>query len=295
MYLGKGEARLWALCRGAEVVGAAGVSVCGTEGEIRHIAVAAPARRKGVGRTLVAALCDRYPQVRRWRAETDDEALGFYRRLGFAVCDLGERYPGVHRYACLLEPSAAGGRVQPPAAVARRARASGSVVSLMSTQEQNGLSQENREAVRAALRHTVATIAYRAGKCLAQAPAGFDRFDAGAGVRTPAELVMHLTGLCYFAQGLLAGSARRDAEPLDWPGEIARFAAALGELDEAIAAAASWHYDPAMALQGPLADALTHVGQLAMLRRLAGAPVEGENYARAPIRIGRLTLDTDGV
>jgi hypothetical protein len=140
------------------------------------------------------------------------------------------------------------------------------------------------------IRHALATIAYRAAKCLRDAPSHFDTFSAGEGTRTPAELVNHLTGLCYFSQGLLTGGPRRDTPTLPWPEEVARLEAALRELDSAVAVADVWRHDPLCALQGPLADALTHVGQLAMLRRLAGSPVMGENYARAPVRAGELSL-----
>jgi hypothetical protein len=44
-------------------------------------------------------------------------------------------------------------------------------------------------------------------------------------------------------------------------------------------------------IQGPLADALTHVGQLAMLRGMAGVPVRPESYPRAEIVVGRVGID----
>lgn len=147
------------------------------------------------------------------------------------------------------------------------------------------------ETARALLRHTFATIAYRTARCLSGVPADFGAFAPGAGVRTPAEIVNHLTGLCRFAQGLLTGGPRREDRPLPWPEEVRRLEVALRELDAAVAAAAEWHHDPTAALQGPLADALTHVGQLALLRRLAGTPLPGENYSRAPIRIGDLNIE----
>lgn len=149
------------------------------------------------------------------------------------------------------------------------------------------------EVTRALLRHTFAIIAYRTAKCLSGAPAEFGTFAPGAGVRTPAEVVNHLTGLCRFAQGLLTGGPRRQDAPIPWPEEVRRLEAAMRELDGAVAVAAEWHHEPTEALQGPLADALTHVGQLALLRRLAGTPVPAENYSRAPIRVGDLRLDRD--
>jgi hypothetical protein len=146
------------------------------------------------------------------------------------------------------------------------------------------------EPVRALLRHTVAIIAYRTAICLRHAPAGFADFDAGQEARTPVQLVAHLTALCAFAGFLLVGAPRREVEESAWEGQIAGLEAALAELDGAIQGAARWHLAPEAALQGPLADALTHVGQLALLRRLAGSPVVSESYARAPIRPGELSL-----
>jgi hypothetical protein len=40
--------------------------------------------------------------------------------------------------------------------------------------------------------------------------------------------------------------------------------------------------------QGPIADALTHVGQLAMQRRLTGAPTRGENFFVAVVTAGQV-------
>ncbi len=149
---------------------------------------------------------------------------------------------------------------------------------------------EPLDTTRRLLRHLVATFAYRTARCLRDAPEGFAAFEAGGGVRTPAELVRHMTGLMHFAQGLLTGLPRQELPPLDWPGEVARLQAAVRALDGAVAGAAAWQTDPLSALQGPLADALTHTGQLATLRRLAGAPLEGANYARAEIRAGQVEI-----
>ena len=294
-YLHTPGHRLWALAGAAGPVAVVGLRRSGEAGEILHIAVAPKHRRAGIGAALVRWLCRTWPGVRSWRAETDDDAVGFYRRLGFAVVDLGERYPGRRRYACVLRVAATAG---PSAGEDKPATDAGTDAVLayspcMDTEEQAGLGAQSADAVRAVIRHVVATIAYRTRKCLVGAPPGFARFDAGGGARTPADLVDHLTGLCHFACGLLAGSPRRELEPVGWEAGIERLGAALRELDTAVAEAGSWHQDPAMALHGPLSDALTHVGQLAMLRRLAGSPIQGENYARAPIRIGQVSLDGD--
>lgn len=146
------------------------------------------------------------------------------------------------------------------------------------------------EETRLLLRHLLATIAYRTGRCLSAAPAGFADFALGNGARTPAELIRHMTGLMHFAHGLLVGKPRPELSPLAWDGEVDRLQTALRDLDAAVAATPTWQGNPLPALQGPLADALTHIGQLAMLRRLAGSPIQGGNYARAEIRAGELDL-----
>lgn len=145
------------------------------------------------------------------------------------------------------------------------------------------------EETRALLRHLVATIAHRAGHCLRDAPPGFPDFAAGAGVRTPAQILGHLTGLMHAAGALLTGAPRRESPAAGWEAGIAAFEDALRGLDAAIAGAAAWR-EPLPALQGPLADALTHIGQLALLRRLAGAPIAGGGYPRADIRAGEIGL-----
>lgn len=143
------------------------------------------------------------------------------------------------------------------------------------------------EETRALLRHLLATIAYRTRKCLLPE---LKDFAAGGGARTAAEVVRHMAGLCGGAGALLLGRPRADLPPLPWAGEIARLEAALRDLDAAIAAAPAWSGDPLRVVQGPLADMLTHAGQLAMLSRLAGAPLTAENFSQASIQAGELRL-----
>jgi hypothetical protein len=69
---------------------------------------------------------------------------------------------------------------------------------------------------------------------------------------------------------------------------MARFFAALEAFDRRLASDRALAVAPEKLFQGPIADALTHVGQIAMLRRMAGCPVRGENYFVAPIEIGRV-------
>ena len=138
------------------------------------------------------------------------------------------------------------------------------------------------------LRHAVATIAYRGGKALRAAPDGFAGFRSGESSRTPVEILAHVGDLFDWALSL-ARSAQvwRDSAPLAWPDEVARFSVALRTFDAYLQSDAPLGSSAERLLQGPIADALTHVGQLTMLRRLAGAPIRGENYYQADIVAGR--------
>jgi hypothetical protein len=136
------------------------------------------------------------------------------------------------------------------------------------------------------LRHTVATLAYRAAKALRGVPAGFSTF-AGAAPQTPGRILAHLCDLFDWALHLADGRHEwHDSTAGAWEDDCARFFAALEAFDGRLAAGPP-ACDPGRLFQGPIADALTHVGQLAMLRRLAGAPMKGENYFRAEIAAGR--------
>lgn len=142
------------------------------------------------------------------------------------------------------------------------------------------------------LRHTVATLAYRAAKALHSAPESFAEFRASEKTRTPAQIVAHLSALFDWALSLAKGKhAWRDSEPLDWDSGVERFFASLGAFDNYLASNKRLGCPVEKLFQGPVADALTHVGQLAMLRRLAGAPIKGENYFRAEIVAGRVGPD----
>ena len=135
------------------------------------------------------------------------------------------------------------------------------------------------------LRHTVATLAYRAGKALRGAPPEFATF-AGAG-RTPVQILAHMGDLFDWALTLADGRHEwHDSPPLPWDQEVARFFAVLSAFDERLAKYAPLGFPAGRLFQGPVADALTHTGQIAMLRRLAGCPVKGENYFKAEIRAG---------
>jgi hypothetical protein len=142
------------------------------------------------------------------------------------------------------------------------------------------------------LRHTVATLAYRGGKAVRGAPPRFGDFRVAVGSRTPVQILAHVGDLLDWALALVEGEHRwRDSEPTDWEAEVARFFAGLRRLDDYLVTDAPLGWSDERVFQGPIADALTHVGQLAMLRRLADAPLRGENYAQADIVAGRVGPD----
>jgi hypothetical protein len=140
------------------------------------------------------------------------------------------------------------------------------------------------------LRHTVATLAYRGGKTLRGAPDSFADFQVREGTRTPAQILAHIGDLMDWACSQAKGAEEwHSSAPLPWPHEVDRFFAAVKAFDDYLASQAPLETLTERLFQGAVADALTHVGQLAMLRRLASSPVKGENYARAEIEAGRVS------
>jgi hypothetical protein len=137
------------------------------------------------------------------------------------------------------------------------------------------------------LRHYLATLAFRLRRVTEGAPDGFADFDVGSGVRSPLEILRHMSGLMYFTQHLLVSGEMPTLSELTWIEEVDRFRRALTDLDRTLMAMENPEKQAMLkALQGPLADAMTHIGQLATLRRLAGAPIEGISFARADIKVG---------
>lgn len=152
----------------------------------------------------------------------------------------------------------------------------------------------NPDLKRELLRHTVATLAYRGAKAVRGAPDSFAAFKASETTRTPAQILAHLGDLFDWALSIAQGKeAWNNSEPLEWNKEIERFHAAVTEFDNYLASDAELSDTCDRLFQGPVADALTHVGQLTMLRRIAGAPIKGENYSRAKIDAGRVGADQE--
>lgn len=144
-------------------------------------------------------------------------------------------------------------------------------------------------AKRQMLRHTVATLAYRSGKAVRNAPEGFATFHIGENTRTPEKILAHIGDLFDWALSLAQGKhVWHNSTPLPWDKEVDRFFLTLKKFDDYLASDAPLEFPAEKLFQGPIADALTHVGQINMLRRLAGAPVRGENYFKAEIVVGRV-------
>jgi len=142
------------------------------------------------------------------------------------------------------------------------------------------------------MRHTLATLAYRAAKTMRTAPETFADFRPAPGTNTPLQVVAHMGDLFDWAFTMVSGSPKwNNSTPSDWTGECDRFFESLEKFDSALASAPKIDYELTRMFQGPIADALTHTGQLALLRRLHGSPMKGESYNRADIQIGRLSMD----
>jgi hypothetical protein len=143
------------------------------------------------------------------------------------------------------------------------------------------------------LRHVVATVAYRGGIAISEAPENFAEFRVNETLRTPGEILAHigdlLEGSLYLVKGELVYLA---SSPLRWEEEIARFFAAVKEFDSYLASDAPLACPVEKLIQGPVGDALTHVGQIVMLRRLAGKPVRVESYFTAEIVAGGVNQES---
>ena len=143
---------------------------------------------------------------------------------------------------------------------------------------------------RVLLRHTLATLAYRASRALQGAPEHFAGFD-GAG-RLPVQILTHMGDLMDWALSTAMGQERRrPSQPLAWAEEQQRFFSSLQAFDAFLASGQPLQAPAERLFQGPVADALTHVGQLAMLRRLSGCPIRGENFFVASITVGQVSAD----
>jgi len=140
------------------------------------------------------------------------------------------------------------------------------------------------------LKHTLATVAYRGGKALRNAPTGFSSVSAGEGSRTAGEILAHICDLFDWGAAMAQGKPIwAPRTPQTWEADCDRYFDSLAAFDRALESPVEG--SEAMLFQGPIADALTHIGQISLLRRLARSPVRAENYARAEITSGRVGRD----
>ena len=145
---------------------------------------------------------------------------------------------------------------------------------------------------RALLRHMVATVAYRGGKAVRGAPAEFASFSGDASNRPAVKILAHIGDLYDWALTQAKGAeAWNESTPLEWDREVERFHATLQRFDDYLASDAPLAATPEKIFQGAIADSLTHIGQLTILRRLGGARMKSENYSRADIVAGRVGQD----
>jgi hypothetical protein len=139
------------------------------------------------------------------------------------------------------------------------------------------------------LRHTLATLAYRGGRALRGAPPGFAEFRPAGGTRDPIGILAHVCDLLDWAHSIASGQQKwKDTKAALWDGEVERFFLAMKTFDDLLASGKPLHESAEKLFQGPIADALTHVGQLCMLRRMAGSPIRGENYFVADVESGKV-------
>lgn len=139
------------------------------------------------------------------------------------------------------------------------------------------------------LRHTLATLSYRGGKAIRKAPASFASYGAPDTARTPGKILAHIGDLMDWGLAIAEGRKEwHDSTPLSWEQECERFFASLKKFDDYLASDKPLAVPLEKLFQGPVADALTHVGQINMLRRMAGCPIKGENYFLAEITVGRV-------
>jgi hypothetical protein len=142
------------------------------------------------------------------------------------------------------------------------------------------------------LRHFLAALAYRTQKALRGAPPGFSKFRAAPQVRTPHELIHHMDSVLGYARTFFIGGSYRPPVFPDFDSTVAHFHETLTDLARHLEVGTEMHgITPEILLQGPFADAMTHAGQLAMLRRMAGSPVPPENFIFATISPANLGPD----
>ncbi len=145
---------------------------------------------------------------------------------------------------------------------------------------------------RTLLRHALATVAYRGAKAVRNPGPSFADHGSPETSRTPGKILAHIGDLMDWGLAISEGRKEwHDSAPLPWEQECERFFTAVKKFDEYLASEKPLKVSEEKLFQGPVADALTHIGQIAMLRRIAGVPIKGENYFVAEITVGRVGPD----
>lgn len=148
------------------------------------------------------------------------------------------------------------------------------------------------DQTRELVRHGIATIAYRGAKAIRGAQNSFATYHIGDKTRTPGQILAHIGDLFVWALAAVQGNPEwNESKPLAWAEEKERFFSSLKKFDDYLASGQPLEIRAEKLLQSPLADALTHIGQIAMLRRLAGSPLSGENFLEAEITVGRVGVE----
>src|SRR5688572_4908257 len=262
-------------------------------GAARPAAPAVRATARGVSRRARHAHARREADAARWRVLHLVDAAGRREHHRRARARGGARAQSRRRSrilsrgrrrtvpaAAVLRPDAGRHRGRHPATGGQR---HGRTVMTLSTLPSDA-------GARAAVRHLSATLAYRAAKVLRDPPSGFATTAFGTATRRPVQIVAHMADLMTWAVTLARGEYTWKAEGSDdWDVEVRRFFTSLETLDREVDNSA-FSGSLEKLIQGPLADALTHVGQLAMLRGMAGDPIRPESYARAEIVAGRVGM-----
>ena len=136
------------------------------------------------------------------------------------------------------------------------------------------------------LRHFLASIAYHATKALKNAPTNYPELDIGKGVKTPRQILHHITGVLSYAHSFYEHYDTTYFEHKLWDDEVKHFYETLARLDKSFQEKSPNKVSEEQILQGPLSDTMAQIGQLLMLRRLAGSPISAENFIYADIQKG---------
>ncbi len=138
------------------------------------------------------------------------------------------------------------------------------------------------------LRHFLASIAYRATKAIKNPPKTYPTFHLGKGAKTPLRILHHITGVLTYAHSFFEHYDTTRFKAKSWDAEIDEFYSILSKLDKSIREKNPNEVTEEQLLQGPLSDAMTHIGQLSMLRRMVDSPIPSENFIFADIRKGEV-------